>query len=134
MIRYGAQLAFAYARATVPRICVTLRKSYGGAYIVMDSRYMGNDLMLAWPSAEIAVMGARGAVEILHRDAEDDERAALEASYEERLLNPYIAAERGSVDRVIEPAETRAELASALEMLSGKRERLPRRRHDNTPL
>ena len=134
MIRYGAQMAFAYARATVPRVCVTLRKSYGGAYIVMDSRYMGNDLMLAWPSAEIAVMGARGAVEILHRDAEDDERAALEASYEERLLNPYIAAERGSVDRVIEPAETRAELASALEMLSGKRERLPRRRHDNTPL
>ena len=134
MIRYGAQMAFAYARATVPRVCVTLRKSYGGAYIVMDSRYMGNDLMLAWPSAEIAVMGARGAVEILHRDAEGDERAALEASYEERLLNPYIAAERGSVDRVIEPAETRAELASALEMLSGKRERLPRRRHDNTPL
>jgi propionyl-CoA carboxylase beta chain len=134
MIRYGAQMAFAYARATVPRVCVTLRKSYGGAYIVMDSRYMGNDLMLAWPSAEIAVMGARGAVEILHRDAEGDERAALEASYEERLLNPYIAAERGSVDRVIEPAETRAELASALEMLSGKRERLPRRRHDNMPL
>lgn len=134
MIRYGAQMAFAYARATVPRVCVTLRKSYGGAYIVMDSRYMGNDLMLAWPSAEIAVMGARGAIGILHRDADDNERAALEASYQERLLNPYIAAERGSVDRVIEPAETRAELASALEMLSGKRERLPRRRHDNMPL
>jgi len=134
MIRYGAQMAFAYARATVPRVCVTLRKSYGGAYIVMDSRYMGNDLMLAWPSAEIAVMGAKGAVEILHRDADEDERARLVAAYEERLLNPYIAAERGSVDRVIEPAETRAELASALEMLSGKRERLPRRRHDNTPL
>ncbi|MEE2769352.1 MAG: carboxyl transferase domain-containing protein [Actinomycetota bacterium] len=134
MIRYGAQLAFAYARATVPRVCVTLRKSYGGAYIVMDSRYMGNDLMLAWPSAEIAVMGARGAVEILHRDADSEERAELEAAYEERLLNPYIAAERGSVDRVIEPAATRAELASALDMLAGKRERLPRRPHDNTPL
>ncbi len=134
MIRYGAQMAFAYARATVPRVCVTLRKSYGGAYIVMDSRYMGNDLMLAWPSAEIAVMGARGAVEILHRDADEDERAGLVAAYEERLLNPYIAAERGSVDRVIEPAETRSELAAALDVLAGKRERLPRRRHDNSPL
>ncbi len=134
MIRYGAQMAFAYARATVPRVCVTLRKSYGGAYIVMDSRYMGNDLMLAWPSAEIAVMGAKGAVEILHRKANEDERAGLVAAYEERLLNPYIAAERGSVDRVIEPADTRAELVAALDVLSGKRERLPRRRHDNTPL
>ena len=134
MIRYGAQMAFAYARATVPRVCVTLRKSYGGAYIVMDSRYMGNDLMLAWPSAEIAVMGAKGAVEILHRDADEDERAGLVAAYEERLLNPYIAAERGSVDRVIEPAETRSELAAALDVLAGKRERLPRRRHDHSPL
>ena len=134
MIRYGAQMAFAYARATVPRVCVTLRKSYGGAYIVMDSRYMGNDLMLAWPSAEIAVMGAKGAVEILHRDADEDERAGLVAAYEERLLNPYIAAERGSVDRVIEPADTRSELAAALYVLAGKRERLPRRRHDNSPL
>ena len=134
MIRYGAQMAFAYARATVPRVCVTLRKSYGGAYIVMDSRYMGNDLMLAWPTAEIAVMGAKGAVEILHRNADDDERAALESAYEARLLNPYIAAERGTVDRVIEPAATRAELAAALEVLAGKRERLPRRTHDNSPL
>ena len=134
MIRYGAQMAFAYARATVPRVCVTLRKSYGGAYIVMDSRYMGNDLMLAWPSAEIAVMGAKGAVEILHRDADENERAGLVAAYEERLLNPYIAAERGSVDRVIEPADTRSELAAALDVLAGKRERLPRRRHDNSPL
>lgn len=134
MIRYGAQLAFAYARATVPRVCVTLRKSYGGAYIVMDSRYMGNDLMLAWPSAEIAVMGAKGAVEILHRNADPEERTRLESAYEERLLNPYVAAERGSVDRVIDPADTRAELAAGLEVLSGKRERLPRRRHDNSPL
>ena len=134
MIRYGAQMAFAYARATVPRVCLTLRKSYGGAYIVMDSRYMGNDLMLAWPTAEIAVMGAKGAVEILHRQAHEAERENLVAAYEERLLNPYIAAERGSVDRVIEPADTRSELAAALDLLSGKRERLPRRRHDNTPL
>ena len=134
MIRYGAQMAFAYARATVPRVCLTLRKSYGGAYIVMDSRYMGNDLMLAWPTAEIAVMGAKGAVEILHRQTDAAEREDLIAAYEERLLNPYIAAERGSVDRVIEPADTRSELAAALDVLSGKRERLPRRRHDNTPL
>ena len=134
MIRYGAQMAFAYARATVPRVCLTLRKSYGGAYIVMDSRYMGNDLMLAWPTAEIAVMGAKGAVEILHRQADEAEREDLVAAYEERLLNPYIAAERGSVDRVIEPADTRSELTAALDVLSGKRERLPRRRHDNTPL
>ncbi len=134
MIRYGAQLAFAYARATVPRVNVTTRKSYGGAYIVMDSKRMGNDLALAWPSAEIAVMGAKGAVEILHRRASPEERADLETAYEERLLNPYIAAERGTIDAVIDPADTRREIHAALDMLAGKRERLPRRRHDNTPL
>jgi acetyl-CoA carboxylase carboxyltransferase component len=135
MIRHGAQLAFAYARATVPRVCLTLRKSYGGAYIVMDSKNMGNDLALAWPSAEIAVMGAKGAVEILHRRQTDlDVRAQLEREYEERLLNPYVAAERGFIDAVIEPADTRREIAAALEVLSTKRERLPHRLHDNTPL
>ena len=134
MIRYGAQMAFAYARATVPRVNVTLRKSYGGAYIVMDSKPMGNDVALAWPTAEIAVMGARGAVEILHRGASDAERRELEAAYEQRLLNPYVAAERGAIDAVIDPADTRRELCAALEMLSSRRERLPRRRHDNTPL
>ncbi len=134
MIRYGAQLAFAYARATVPRINVTLRKSYGGAYIVMDSKNMGNDLALAWPTAEIAVMGAKGAVEILHRGATDEERAELEAAYEERLLNPFVAAERGTVDAVITPEQTRSEVAMALQLLASKREQLPRRRHDNTPL
>ena len=127
-------MAFAYARATVPRVCLTLRKSYGGAYIVMDSRYMGNDLMLAWPSAEIAVMGAKGAVEILHRDASDEEKLSLESGYEEKMLNPFVAADRGSVDRVIEPSETRSEIASALELLSEKMERLPKRKHDNIPL
>ena len=134
MIRYGAQLAFAYARATVPRINVTLRKSYGGAYIVMDSKYMGNDLVFAWPTAEIAVMGAKGAVEILHRKASADERAELEAAYEERLLNPYVAAQRGSVDAVISPEDTRKEVAESLQLLINKREKLPVRRHDNTPL
>lgn len=134
MIRHGAQLAFAYARATVPRISVTLRKSYGGAYIVMDSKYMGNDLAMAWPSSEIAVMGAKGAIEILHRKADADERVELEADYEERLLNPYMAAERGSIDMVIDPAETRRHVASALDLLHTKRESLQQRRHDNLPL
>ncbi|MXW63193.1 MAG: methylmalonyl-CoA carboxyltransferase [Acidimicrobiaceae bacterium] len=134
MIRYGAQLAFAYARATVGRVNVTTRKSYGGAYIVMDSKTMGNDIALAWPSAEIAVMGAKGAVEILHRRRSAEERVELESAYEERLLNPYIAAERGTIDAVIDPAETRQRVCAAFEMLASKRERLPRRRHDNTPL
>lgn len=134
MIRHGAQLAFAYARATVPRIGLILRKSYGGAYIVMDSRFMGNDLMLAWPSAEVAVMGAKGAVEILHRGASIDERAALELEYEQRFLTPYPTAERGSISSVIEPNDTRRELAAALELLATKREPLRHRRHDNSPL
>ena len=95
---------------------------------------MGNDLMLAWPSAEIAVMGAKGAVEILHRDASEEEKLLLESSYEEKLLNPFVAADRGSVDRVIEPAETRSEIAAALDLLSNKKERLPKRKHDNIPL
>ena len=134
MIRHGAQLAFAYARATVPRISLTLRKSYGGAFIVMDSKTMGNDLALAWPTAEIAVMGAKGAVEILYRRSTPEERTALEADYEERLLNPYRAAERGFLDAVIDPAESRREIDAALEVLSTKRERLMPRSHDNTPL
>jgi acetyl-CoA carboxylase carboxyltransferase component len=134
MIRHGAQLVFAYARATVPRICVILRKSYGGAYIVMDSKNMGNDLCLAWPWAELAVMGAGQAAAILQRRATPDERAEFEADYTERLLNPYIAAERGYVDAVIEPADTRREICAALHMLRDKREKLVSRKHDNTPL
>jgi len=134
MIRHGAQLVFAYGRATVPRICVILRKSYGGAYIVMDSKRMGNDLCLAWPWAELAVMGAGQAAAILQRRATPDERAAFEADYSERLLNPYIAAERGYVDAVIDPAETRSVIGEALRLLVDKRERLQPRAHDNTPL
>jgi acetyl-CoA carboxylase carboxyltransferase component len=134
MIRHGAQLAFAYARATVPRVCLTLRKSYGGAYIVMDCKTMGNDLSLAWPSAEIAVMGAKGAAEILHRRATPEERAAAEADYEERLLNPWRAAERGLIDAVIDPVDTRREVAAAFQVLRSKREQLRPRAHDNTPL
>lgn len=134
MIRHGAQLVFAYGRATVPRICVILRKSYGGAYIVMDSKKMGNDLCLAWPWAELAVMGAGQAAAILQRRATPEERAAFEADYSERLLNPYIAAERGFVDAVIDPADTRAEICAALHILRDKREKLATRKHDNTPL
>jgi propionyl-CoA carboxylase beta chain len=134
MIRKGAQLAFAYARATVPRIAVVMRKSYGGAYIVMDSKNMGNDLMLAWPGAQIAVMGATQAGEILYRRETPERRAELEDEYSERLLNPYVAAERGSIDAVIEPADPRREIAAALSVLGSKRESLRGRRHDNTPL
>ena len=134
MIRHGAQLVFAYARATVPRICVILRKSYGGAYIVMDSKTMGNDLCVAWPAAELAVMGAGQAAAILQRRATPEERAEFERDYTERLLNPYVAAERGLVDAVIEPGETRSVIAHALEVLASKRERLQPRGHDNTPL
>ncbi len=143
MIRHGAELVHAYAAATVPRVSVILRKAYGGAYIVMDSKGMGGDTCLAWPSAEVAVMGAQGAVNILHgrrlaalddATARDQERKALETDYAERYCTPVIAAERGFVDEVIEPAATRRVVAGALAALHTKRERLPHRRHANTPL
>ncbi len=118
----------------MPRVAVVLRKAYGGAYIVMDCRAMGSDLYLAWPSAEIAVMGAKGAVEVLHRREIPARRVELEAAYEERFLNPYVAADRGAVDAVIEPAQTRIEVAAAFEMLASKQERLVARKHCNTPL
>jgi acetyl-CoA carboxylase carboxyltransferase component len=134
IIRHGAQLVAAYARATVPRVCLVLRKAYGGAYIVMDSKTMGNDVCLAWPCAELAVMGAKGAVEILHRRSTPEERLAAEREYEATLLTPWISASLGLVDAVIDPTDTRREVAGALEMLRSKRERLPGRAHDNTPL
>ena len=134
MIRHGAQLVFAYGRATVPRVCVILRKSYGGAYIVMDSKTMGNDVCLAWPWAELAVMGAGQAAAILQRRATPEERAAFEADYAERLLNPYVAADRGYVDAVVEPADTRRVIGRAFEALADKRERLQGRKHGNEPL
>jgi acetyl-CoA carboxylase carboxyltransferase component len=118
----------------VPRICIVLRKAYGGAYIVMDSKRMGNDLCLAWPSAELAVMGAKGAVEILHRRSTPEQRAQAEADYAATLLTPWVAADRGYVDAVIDPAETRAVVVEALDVLRSKREHLPRRSHDNLPL
>ena len=135
MIRHGAQLVFAYARATVPRICVILRKSYGGAYIVMDSKTMGNDLCLAWPWAELAVMGAGQAAAILQRRATPEERAAFEtrlrASGCSTRTSPPSA---GYVDAVIDPADTRREIAAALDALGDKREVLSGRKHDNSPL
>jgi propionyl-CoA carboxylase beta chain len=143
MIRHGAKLAFAYAEATVPRVCVVLRKAYGGAFIVMDCKSMGNDCALAWPSAEIAVMGAKGAVEILHRRelngaTSDGDREArrrqFEADYEAVHLSPAAALERGYIDEIIDPAGTRGAVAGALVALAAKRERLRPRRHDNIPL
>jgi len=134
IIRHGAELVYAYAEATVPRLCLVLRKAYGGAYIVMDSKAMGNDVCLAWPSAEIAVMGAEGAVSVLHRNASPEQRAQLVEEYQHTFLNPYVAAERGYVDAVIDPADTRRELSRWLLALQSKREPLAARRHGNSPL
>jgi len=130
MIRHGAELVHAYCAATVPRVGVVLRKAYGGAYIVMDSRGIGNDLCVAWPQAEIAVMGAAPAVRILFKE----ERPDAVSEYEARFLNPYVAAERGLVDAVIDPADTRRVLCDALDVLVTKRDIVVPRRHSNTPL
>jgi acetyl-CoA carboxylase carboxyltransferase component len=140
IIRRGAKLLYAYCEATVPRIQVIVRKAYGGAYLVMDSKSIGTDFSFAWPSAELAVMGPEGAVEIVHRrelaDLDDPtkRRAELVAQYTERFTNPYVAAERGIVDDVIDPADTRVVLARSLQILASKREDLPKRKHGNVPL
>ncbi|WP_127358866.1 acyl-CoA carboxylase subunit beta [Actinacidiphila soli] len=143
IIRRGAKLIYAYAEATVPLITVITRKAFGGAYDVMGSKHLGADLNLAWPTAQIAVMGAQGAVNILHRRTlaeattpEETEalRAQLIADYEDTLLNPYIAAERGYIDAVIVPSETRGHLVKALRTLRNKRESLPPKKHGNIPL
>jgi acetyl-CoA carboxylase carboxyltransferase component len=140
IIRHGAKLLYAYCEATVPRIQVIIRKAYGGAYVVMNSKSIGADLAFAWPSAELAVMGPQGAVEIVYRrelqQAADPvaRRAELVAEYTEKYANPYAAAERGYLDDVITPAETRQKLVAGLAMLRTKREELPRRKHGNMPL
>ncbi len=140
IIRHGAKLLYAYCEAAVPRISVITRKAYGGAYVVMDSKGVGSDLSFAWPSAEIAVMGPQGAVEIIYRrelaDAADpaSRRTELVDDYTQRLANPYVAAERGFVDEVIEPSETRRKIVAGLRMLESKREELPERKHGNVPL
>ena len=140
IIRRGAKLIYAYAEATVPLITIITRKAYGGAYDVMGSKHLGADLNLAWPTAQIAVMGAQGAVNILYRselkDAADPEakRAELITAYDDTLANPYVAAERGYVDGVISPHETRVEVVKALRLLRTKREILPAKKHGNIPL
>lgn len=144
IIRRGAKLIFAYAEATVPLVTVITRKAYGGAYIVMASKQLGADVNLAWPTAQIAVMGAGGAVNILQRRAlaaveesggdADAERARLVREYDEEIVNPYDAADRGYVDAVIEPSETRAHIVRALRALRTKRAALPPKKHGNIPL
>ena len=140
IIRRGAKLLYAYAEASVPLVTLITRKAYGGAFIVMGSKYLGSDINFAWPSAEIAVMGAQGAVNILYRkdlaDAKDPDakRAELVKDYNESLANPYLAAERGTIDTVIEPSQSRAYITKAFRTLKTKRDVLPARKHGNIPL
>ena len=140
IIRHGAKLLYAFCEATVPRIQIITRKAYGGAYVVMNSKSIGADLAYAWPTAELAVMGPQGAVEIVYKremqQAADPvaRRAELVAEYTEKYANPYAAAERGYVDDVIDPADTRIKIVAGLRMLQTKREELPRRKHGNMPL
>jgi propionyl-CoA carboxylase beta chain len=140
IIRHGAKLLYAYCEATVPKLTVITRKAYGGAYDVKSSKHIRGDLNLAWPSAEIAVMGPDGAVNIIFRKelekAEDPvtRKAELVAEYREKFASPYVAAERGYIDDVIEPKETRPRLINALEMLSKKRDKNPAKKHGNIPL
>jgi propionyl-CoA carboxylase beta chain len=140
IIRHGAKLLYAYAEATVPKITVITRKAYGGAYCVMGSKHIRTDINLAWPSAEIAVMGPEGAVNIVYRrelagasDAEAMRRKKTE-EFRERFANPFVAAERGYVDDVIEPRETRPRVIAALRMLENKVDTMPRKKHGNIPL
>ena len=140
IIRHGAKLLYAYSEATVPKVTVITRKSYGGAYIGMCSKHLGADQVIAWTTAEIAVMGAEGAASIIFRkeietaDNPVEKRAEMIAEYRERFATPYVAAERGFVDMVIEPRETRPRLVNALEMLATKRESRPAKKHGNIPL
>jgi acetyl-CoA carboxylase carboxyltransferase component len=140
IIRHGAKLLYAVTEATVPRLTIITRKAYGGAYLVMNSKHLRADVSFAWPTAEIAVMGPEGAVNVVFRrqieKAEDPAatRAELIQQYQDKFATPYIAAERGFIDDVIEPAETRPRLIKALRMLSTKRETVPARKHGNIPL
>ena len=139
IIRHGAKLLYAYAEATVPKLTVITRKAYGGAYDVMSSKHIRADFNFAWPTAEIAVMGPEGAVNIVFRreleeGMDDARREELISDYKARFANPYVAAERGYVDDVIEPRRTRPVLIDALETASTKRERRPPRKHGNIPL
>ena len=140
IIRHGAKLIYAYAEATVPKVSVLTRKAYGGAYIVMSSKHLRGDVNYAWPTAEVAVMGPDGAVNIVYRDAlqksesPEKTRAELTDEYRDRFANPYVAASRGYLDDVIDPATTRSRIIGALEMLRDKRDSLPPKKHGNIPL
>ena len=140
IIRHGAKLLYAFAEATVPKITVITRKAYGGAYCVMASKHIRTDINFAWPTAEIAVMGAEGAVGVLYRreinSAEDQEaaRRARMVEFEEKFAHPYVAAERGFIDEIIEPAHTRPKLIRALTLLENKRDMNPPKKHGNIPL
>jgi propionyl-CoA carboxylase beta chain len=136
LIKHGAKLLFAYAEATVPKVTVITRKAFGGAYDVMASKHLRGDMNYAWPTAQIAVMGAKGAVEIIYRkDIGDAEKIAVHTkAYEDRFLSPFVAAERGYVDEVIMPHSTRRRIARALRMLRNKDLENPWKKHDNIPL
>jgi propionyl-CoA carboxylase beta chain len=140
IIRHGAKLLYAYCEATVPKLTVITRKAYGGAYDVMSSKHIRGDVNLAWPTAEIAVMGPEGAVNIIFRKELEKtadpvaRKAELVQEYREKFANPYVAAERGYIDDVIEPRETRPRLINALEMLSNKRDANPAKKHGCIPL
>jgi propionyl-CoA carboxylase beta chain len=140
IIKHGAKLLYAYCEATVPKLTVITRKAYGGAYDVMSSKHIRGDFNVAWPTAEIAVMGPKGAVEIIYRKeiaASEDPAAAMDervSEYTERFANPYVAAARGYVDDIIDPRDTRPRLIDALETLQGKRDRNPPKKHGNLPL
>jgi propionyl-CoA carboxylase beta chain len=136
LIKHGAKLLFAYSQATVPLVTVITRKAFGGAYDVMASKHVGGDLNYAWPTAQIAVMGAKGAVEIIFRAdiGDKDKIAARTKEYEDRFLSPFVAAERGYIDDVIMPHSTRRRLARALAMLKNKHVEMPARKHDNLPV
>jgi len=134
IIRHGAKLLYAFAEATVPKITVITRKAYGGAYCVMGSKHLRCDVNLAWPSAEIAVMGAEGAVNILYRALSEAERRAKTEEFQERFANPFVAAEHGFIDDVIEPRQTRPMVIRALRMLETKVDMMPRKKHGNIPL
>jgi propionyl-CoA carboxylase beta chain len=140
IIRHGAKMLYAYSEATVPKVSVIMRKAYGGAYIAMNSKGLGADVVYAWPIAEIAVMGASGAVAIIGKraiDAAEDpagKRQELIDEYNDKFMNPYVAAEHGYVDEVILPEETRKKIVAAFEMLENKKKSLPYKKHGNIPL
>ena len=134
VIKHGAKLLFAYGEATVPKVTVITRKAYGGAYDVMSSKHLRGDFNYAWPTAEIAVMGAKGATEIIHRGKSAEEIARLTKEYESRFANPFVAAEKGFIDEVIRPHSTRRRVARAFASLRGKKLANPWKKHDNIPL